>query len=276
MNTDSLKKIGIPIAIVLGLLAVLMVVLIIREFRGKKEVSMADDIVTQAEENPAAANASPTNDITFLYSTPASNAVIPRASIIDEPEATNAGIDEDIPRKTPRMKEPPIGKKMSLAEEPIETVKPIAATHASIKKKPASRPAAPVRTVRGSKPVITDIIIDYNKQRTASPAQPLLVTFAAAMPSTARYADIRIFARRVKGTSIVSRDLIHEMHKIYSISGKTQTQFYWTGKTTTGKTLAHGTYILYAECEAYTAGCTRVGAAGRYALPKWSWKITLR
>lgn len=283
MNTDNIKKFGIPIALVLGLLAILMVVIIVREFRGKKEVSMADDIVAQADNDLPPVKAPTTNDITFLYSGSGTGTNTARIALgtnnaesedADMPKSAETDIAEKAPRTAVRT-----AKAHPVHEDTTheDAVGPVRTKHAPVKKAPAAK-AAPAKkmTVSGSKPVITDIIIDYNKQRTASAAQPLLVTFAAAMPSGARYADIRIFARRVKGKTIISRDLIHEMHKIYALSGKTQTQFYWTGKTVSGKTLARGTYILYAECEAYTASCARVGAAGRYALPKWSWQVTLR
>lgn len=127
---------------------------------------------------------------------------------------------------------------------------------------------------------ISSFIINYNDRFTASRSNPLLITLAIKTPPQGRFAQIRVYARRIDDNyNILSRDLIFSLPKIYVIDGQTQTQFYFAGRTssTSGANyLPRGRYILYAEAEITDANGVIVGRTGRYPLPRWNYIITLR
>lgn len=129
-----------------------------------------------------------------------------------------------------------------------------------------------------AKPVrISSFILDYNMTKTASRANPLLVTIVTKALENARFLKIRVFARRLsQNNEILSRDMVFSLPKIYVVDGQSQTQFYFAGRTSAGKYLQKGRYLLYAEVEVVDANGKSVGKAGRYPLPKWDYIITLK
>ena len=131
-----------------------------------------------------------------------------------------------------------------------------------------------------TKTEITSFIINYNDRFVASRKNPLLITLAVKAPNEAKFAKVRVYARRVDANyNILSKDLIFSLPKIYVIEGQLQTQFYFAGRTSPLKKsqyLPSGRYLLYAEVETMDANGKRVGTAARYPLPKWNYVVTLR
>lgn len=127
---------------------------------------------------------------------------------------------------------------------------------------------------------ISSFIINYNDRFVASRREPLLITLAVKTPAQGKFARIRVYARRIDDNyNILSRDLIFYLPKIYVIDGQAQTQFYFSGRTssTSGANyLPKGRYILYAEAEITDSNGLSVGKTGRYPLPQWNYIITLR
>lgn len=125
---------------------------------------------------------------------------------------------------------------------------------------------------------ISSFIINYNDRFVSTRNNPLLITLAVKTPPEARYAKIRIYARKIDNNyNILSRDLIFYLPKIYVLDGQAQTQFYFAGRTSSGRGyLPRGRYLLYAEAEITDANGNSVGKIGRYPLPKWNYVITLQ
>ena len=125
---------------------------------------------------------------------------------------------------------------------------------------------------------ISSFIINYNDRFVATRNNPVLITLAVKAPANAKFAKIRIYARRVDSNyNILSRDLVFYLPKIYVLDGQAQTQFYFAGRTSArGTYLPRGRYLLYAEAEITDANGMSVGKTGRYPLPKWNYVITLQ
>lgn len=125
---------------------------------------------------------------------------------------------------------------------------------------------------------ISSFIINYNDRFVATRGNPLLITLAVKAPQEARYAKIRVYARKIDNNyNILSRDLVFYLPKIYVLDGQAQTQFYFAGRMSSGnRYLPKGRYLLYAEAEITDANGKSVGKAGRYPLPKWNYVITLQ
>ncbi len=127
---------------------------------------------------------------------------------------------------------------------------------------------------------ITSFIINYNDRFVASRKNPLLITLAVKAHNNAKFAKVRVYARRVDANyKILSKDLIFYLPKIYVIDGQLQTQFYFAGRISplkNSKYLPSGRYLLYAEVETVDANGKRVGTAARYPLPKWNYVVTLK
>ncbi|ADG72416.1 hypothetical protein R4K54_00615 [Brachyspira murdochii] len=124
---------------------------------------------------------------------------------------------------------------------------------------------------------ISSFIINYNDRFVASRNNPLLITLAVKTPPEARYAKIRVYARKIDNNyNILSRDLVFYLPKIYVLDGQAQTQFYFAGRMSSGsRYLTKGRYLLYAEAEITDANGMSVGKTGRYPLPKWNYVVTL-
>lgn len=124
---------------------------------------------------------------------------------------------------------------------------------------------------------ISSFIINYNDRFVASRSNPLLITLAVKTPPEARYAKIRVYARKIDNNyNILSRDLVFYLPKIYVLDGQAQTQFYFAGRMSSGnRYLPRGRYLLYAEAEITDANGISVGKTGRYPLPKWNYVVTL-
>lgn len=124
---------------------------------------------------------------------------------------------------------------------------------------------------------ISSFIINYNDRFVASRNNPLLITLAVKTPPEARYAKIRVYARKIDNNyNILSRDLVFYLPKIYVLDGQAQTQFYFAGRMSSGSHyLTKGRYLLYAEAEITDANGMSVGKTGRYPLPKWNYVVTL-
>lgn len=157
-------------------------------------------------------------------------------------------------------------------EEPspiVATKKTLPAKPMTSYKMPSSSYTQPVR--------ISSFILDYNKTKTASRENPLLVTIVTKAPENARFLKIRVFARRLsKNNEILTRDLVFSLPKIYVVDGQSQTQFYFAGRTSGGKYLQKGRYLLYAEVEVVDSNGKSVGKTGRYPIPKWDYVVTLK
>ena len=125
---------------------------------------------------------------------------------------------------------------------------------------------------------ISSFIINYNDRFVASRSNPLLITLAVKTPPEARYAKIRVYARKIDNNyNILSRDLVFYLPKIYVLDGQAQTQFYFAGRMSSGnRYLPKGRYLLYAEAEITDANGMSVGKTGRYPLPKWNYVVTLQ
>lgn len=124
---------------------------------------------------------------------------------------------------------------------------------------------------------ISSFIINYNDGLTATRTKPLFITLIINAPENARFARIRVYARRLaNNNAILTRDLVFALPKIYVVNGQSQTQFYFAGKTTNGQYLPKGRYLLYAEAEITDAYGNSVGKTGRYPLPKWNYVINLK
>lgn len=124
---------------------------------------------------------------------------------------------------------------------------------------------------------ISSFILDYNKTRVATRNNPLLITLIMNAPKEARFARVRVYARRLSSNNtILTRELVFSLPKIYVINGQSQTQFYFAGRTTRGYYLPKGRYLLYAEAEITDSDGNSVGKTGRYPLPKWNYIITLK
>ena len=125
---------------------------------------------------------------------------------------------------------------------------------------------------------ISSFIINYNDRFVASRSNPLLITLAVKTPPEARYAKIRVYARKIDNNyNILSRDLVFYLPKIYVLDGQAQTQFYFAGRTSAGgKYLPKGRYLLYAEAEITDANGRSVGKTGRYPVPQWNYVVTLQ
>ncbi len=125
---------------------------------------------------------------------------------------------------------------------------------------------------------ISSFIINYNDRFVATRGNPLLITLAVKAPQEARYAKIRVYARKIDNNyNILSRDLVFYLPKIYVLDGQAQTQFYFAGRMSSGnRYLPKGRYLLYAEAEITDANGKSVGKAGRYPLPKWNYVVTLQ
>ena len=125
---------------------------------------------------------------------------------------------------------------------------------------------------------ISSFIINYNDRFVATRNNPLLITLAVKAPQEARYAKIRVYARKIDNNyNILSRDLVFYLPKIYVLDGQAQTQFYFAGRLSSGsRYLPKGRYLLYAEAEITDANGKSVGKTGRYPLPKWNYVVTLQ
>lgn len=127
------------------------------------------------------------------------------------------------------------------------------------------------------KAFIEYFIVDYNKRFYTTVANPILLTLVCKAPPKAAFTMVRVYARRLASdNTILSRDLIFYLPKIYVVSSRSQTQFYWAGKDNKGKFLKKGRYILYAEFELFDSEGNVIAQTGRYPEPKWDYIVTFK
>lgn len=120
-------------------------------------------------------------------------------------------------------------------------------------------------------------IVDYNKRLRTSVRKPILITIIGEGPEAAVFAKVRVYARRVNARrEILSKQLLFALPKIYVAEGRTQTQFYWSGKDFYGDYLPEGEYILYAELEMSDGKQKFIGEAARSPVPKWRHVVSVK
>ncbi|MBI4977888.1 MAG: hypothetical protein HZC28_10410 [Spirochaetes bacterium] len=288
---DNIKKFGIPIVIVLVIGIGLLIFLLVNDMRkSKNKLSMADDVVTNAltPDGDVAIPPPSTNAEKYLYLSPDATNTAGTSTVEIVTPASNAvvTVTPDITSKKAAVEpEEPVAAsvlpKHDAASASVQ--KKSAGPKPAIKRtvKPHVRPAsavepAAVPAVSDTKPVITDFIINYNKHFSVTKETPLLITISAAVPSAVKYINVRIYARRVSGKKILTRDLVYDMKKMYCLHNRAQTQFLWNACDVKQRALKKGSYILFAEVDALDDSGERTASTGRYVPPKWERIITLK
>ena len=113
---------------------------------------------------------------------------------------------------------------------------------------------------------------------TASRRSPTYITLVVKAPLETSYLNIKVFARKLsKNNEIISRELVFTLPKVYTVNGQGQTQFYFSGRYAgSSKYVSKGRYIMYSEIVGYDKNGNKTSSTGEYAMPKFDNVITIQ
>ncbi len=116
------------------------------------------------------------------------------------------------------------------------------------------------------------------EKHTASKKEPAFITIVVNADSNVEYASIKVFARRLANNNVIlSRELVFGLPKVYIVNGQGQTQFYFGGRyASSNKYIKDGRYIMYVEVIGYDKDGNRVSGMGEYPMPQFDNVITLK
>ncbi len=139
-----------------------------------------------------------------------------------------------------------------------------------------SKPAIPIKPNISTNKVNIDAFLI--EKYTASRRSPTYITLVVKAPLETSYLNIKVFARKLsKNNEIISRELVFTLPKVYTVNGQGQTQFYFSGRYAgSSKYVSKGRYIIYSEVIGYDKNGNQLSSTGQYAMPKFDNVITIQ
>ncbi len=162
-----------------------------------------------------------------------------------------------------------VGKEESREEEAVLSTPPVVVQQEVITSVEPTTPAVE-KEIK-----IAKLILDKD---TASRKSPSYITMVFNAEPNVVYADVKVFARRLSNSNeILSRDLVFALPRVYIVNGQGQTQFYFAGRyAASRKYIRDGRYIMYIEVIGFDKDGNRISGTGGYPMPKFDNIITVK
>ncbi len=261
-----LKKIRIPLIILILLVLVVLSIIIVRNIL---------TVAGRADEALDFANEMPTNlDDIFTGDFLDEDLIIEDEVDAEEKLFTDGSVSNEVVESELEVlpETVVVGKNDDETSESVVATTEVNTTITTIEKVPDSTTTLVSPLEKEVK--ISKLIVD---KYTASRKSPSYMTIVLNAASNVEYASVKVFARRLaKNNEILSRELVFGLPKVYIVNGQGQTQFYFAGRyANSNKYIRDGRYIMYVEVIGYDKDGNRVSGTGQYPMPKFDNVITL-
>ncbi len=265
-----LKKIRIPLIILILLILVVLSIIIVRNIL--TVAGHADDALDFASEMPT--------NLDDIFTSDFSNEDVSIDTQVNTNQVAEFSADETITTTDNSAVDVPPAVVMSKEQsEQTDTSSSVAAqadnTELVAEIVPEQTTTVYQSLEKEKEVSINRLIVD---KYTASKKSPSYITIVAKGAPGVVYADVKVFARRL-GTNneILSRDLVFALPRVYVVNGQAQTQFYFAGRYAgSRKYIRDGRYIMYIEVIGYDKDGNRISGTGGYPMPQFDNVITLK